>query len=215
MVQWYLCHAPKCKQFPWEFELGSLCRCHTQGLLELRSRTTVNGLFWWLVLGAGTASHWFLGCLLLGGHLWSRRRYLVLNVHPWSFTRRIFFSGTLVGCCALWGCCNSFTLGERWGWPIGSCMCDLWWGCMGGAGFARVSFHAQPVQISHSVVIVLICAFYVSVGASLMAPESVLSPWRIQSSGVMVGYVMNLCRNSTVSETIISLVFAGITTCQR
>ena len=48
-----------------------------------------------------------------------------------------------------------------------------------------------------------------------MAPEIVLSLWRILSSGVMVGDVMNLSINSTVSNTLISLVSAGITDWQR
>ena len=76
-------------------------------------------------------------------------------------------------------------------------------GCTDGAIFARVSFPDQPVQISCRVVIALICALYVAVGASLMVPEIILSPCRIRYSGVMLGYVMNLLRNSTVSETLV------------
>ena len=74
----------------------------------------------------------------------------------------------------------------------------------------EVSIPAQPVQMSRSCVIAWICASYVSEGLSFIAHESVLIPCRIQSSGVRVGAVMKLWRNSTVSGTLISLVLAGI-----
>ena len=86
---------------------------------------------------------------------------------------------------------------------------------MGGVRCARASLPARPVQISCSFVIALICASYVAVGTSFIAPESVLIPWRIRSSGVMVGVVINLWRNSTVLETFISRVSAGIANWQR
>ena len=82
---------------------------------------------------------------------------------------------------------------------------------MGGVGFARASILAHPVQISRSFVIALICASYVELGTSFIAPDSVLIPWRMQYYGVMMGVVMNLWRNSAVSETLISRVSAGIT----
>ena len=86
---------------------------------------------------------------------------------------------------------------------------------MGGVGCARASIPAHPVQISRSFLIALNCALYVSVGISFIAPDIVLSPWRIRYSGVMVGVVMNLWRNSIVSEKFISRVSAVITNWQR
>ena len=82
---------------------------------------------------------------------------------------------------------------------------------MGGVRCARASLPARPVQISCSFVIALICASYVAVGTSFIAPDSVLSPWRIKYAGLMMGVVMNLWSNCTVSETLISRVSAGIT----
>ena len=80
---------------------------------------------------------------------------------------------------------------------------------------ARALIPAHPVQISRSFVIAFICASNVAVGTSFIVPDSVLSPWRMQYSGVLVGVVMNLWRISTVSETLISCVSAGITNWQR
>ena len=77
---------------------------------------------------------------------------------------------------------------------------------MGGVGCAMASIPDHPGQISRSFVIALICASYVAVGTSFIAPDCVLIPWSIQSSRVMVGLVMNLLINSTVSETFISRV---------
>ena len=86
---------------------------------------------------------------------------------------------------------------------------------MGGVGCATASIPVHPVQISRGFVIALICASYVAVGTYFIAPDRVLSPWRVQYSGVMAVVVMNLWINSTGSETFISRVSAGITNWQR
>ena len=67
----------------------------------------------------------------------------------------------------------------------------------------------------HSFMIAWICASYMEVGLSYIALDSVLIPWRIRSSGVRFGVVMKWWRNSTVLETLFSLVSAGITNWQR
>ena len=86
---------------------------------------------------------------------------------------------------------------------------------MGGVGCDRASITAHPVHISRSLLIALICASYVAEGTYFIAPDRVLSPWRTQSSGEMVGVVMNLWRNSTVLKTLISRVSTRITNWQR
>ena len=62
---------------------------------------------------------------------------------------------------------------------------------MGGVGCDRASITAHPVHISRSLLIALICASYVAEGKSFIAPGSLLSTWRMRSSGVMIGVVMN------------------------
>ena len=109
----------------------------------------------------------------------------------------------MVNCCALAPLEDAGPSGYVTLFPPCTCTCTC--------DFVGVYIPDHPVHMSRNFAMAWICASYVADGLSCIALESVLVPCRIRSSGVRVGVVMKLWRNSTMSETLISLVSAGIT----